>query len=275
MTVTAQQMERFAALCQPEIGSRQEHGGIGCLGEKILHALLKQYLEPNPAFHEVKIGRYVADIARDSEVVEIQTRSFSALKRKLAVFLPHYSVTVVTPISQIKWLSWIEEQTGEVTKKRKSPKTGTALDVFRELYHIREFLLHPNFQMRLLFLEVEEYRLLNGWGNGGKRGSTRYDRIPIRLLGEQFLGNREDYQHVLPACLPEPFTSADLARAARLSSNAASRAMNVFFSLQAVERVGKQGNRYCYRVSEEGNRMLPAPSSSSMNGEKSDKRERF
>ena len=189
MIVTAEQIERFSSLCQLGIGTKPRQG-IGCLGEKILHVVLKQYLEPDPSFHEVKIGRYVADIARDSGVVEIQTRNFSALKKKLAAFLPHYPVTVVTPIPQIKWLSWIEEQTGEVTKKRKSPKTGTALDVFRELYHIREFLLHPHFQIQLIFLEVEEYRLLNGWGNGGKRGSTRYDRIPIRLLGERFLRDR-------------------------------------------------------------------------------------
>ena len=273
MIVTAEQIERFSSLCQLGIGTKPRQG-IGCLGEKILHVVLKQYLEPDPSFHEVKIGRYVADIARDSGVVEIQTRNFSALKKKLAAFLPHYPVTVVTPIPQIKWLSWIEEQTGEVTKKRKSPKTGTALDVFRELYHIREFLLHPHFQIQLIFLEVEEYRLLNGWGNGGKRGSTRYDRIPIRLLGERFLRDREDYRQVLPVGLPEIFTSSHLAQAARLSPNSASRAMNVFFSVQAVGRVGKQGNHYCYRVLEE-NRLFGALSSGSVDGEKSDKRERF
>ena len=124
MIVTAEQMERFYSLCRLGIGTKPSRGGIGCLGEKILHVVLKQYLEPDPSFHEVKIGRYVADIAGDSGVVEIQTRNFSALKKKLAAFLPHYPVTVVTPIPQIKWLSWIEEQTGEVTKKRKSPKTG-------------------------------------------------------------------------------------------------------------------------------------------------------
>ena len=75
--------------------------------------------------------------------------------------------------------------------------------------------------------------------------------FPFVCWAERFLRDREDYRQVLPAGLPEIFTSSHLARAARLSPNSASRAMNVFFSVQAVDRVGKQGNHYCYRMPEE------------------------
>ena len=47
--------------------------GIGTLSEKTLHSFLKNYLEPDSSFHEIKVGRYVADIKKDGYITEIQT----------------------------------------------------------------------------------------------------------------------------------------------------------------------------------------------------------
>lgn len=55
-------------------------------------------------------------------MIEIQTRALYRLKPKLDKFLPFYPVTVVYPISYDKWVCWINEETGEITQKRKSPK---------------------------------------------------------------------------------------------------------------------------------------------------------
>lgn len=244
MSVTPEQRVRFAQACQ--WAQPEPPGGIGRLGEKTLHAVLKRYLEPDASLHERNFGRYVADIAREDGIIEIQTRNFFALNGKLACFLAHCPVTVAAPVAGVKWLSWVDVESGEVRPKRKSPKAGTALDLFRELYAIRQWLLHPRFSLRVLVLEVEEYRLLNGWGRGGKRGSTRQERVPVALLDDFVLHDARDYERLLPAELPTPFTSADLSRLARLSPAAASRALNVLTGIGAVERVGKQGNRYRY-----------------------------
>ena len=39
--------------------------GIGTLSEKTIHAVLKNYYEPNIDYHEVVIGKFVADIYKD------------------------------------------------------------------------------------------------------------------------------------------------------------------------------------------------------------------
>lgn len=143
--------------------------GIGTLSEKTIHAVLKHYYSSNPLEQEQKVNSYVADILIGSHIIEIQTRNFNTLRRKLEAFLPYYEVTIVYPIAHIKWLRWINESTGEISAKRKSPKTGTKYQVFKELYKIKSYLDHPNLHLRIVLLDVEEYRLLNGWSQDKKR----------------------------------------------------------------------------------------------------------
>ena len=61
---------------------------IGTLNEKSLHAALKEwYALPGDRF-EVAVDGFVADIVRGEQLIEIQTRSFPAMKRKLRRLLP-------------------------------------------------------------------------------------------------------------------------------------------------------------------------------------------
>ncbi|WMC92706.1 hypothetical protein [Kineothrix sp. MB12-C1] len=41
------------------------------------------------------------------------------IRTKLEVFLERHPVTVVYPIPHTKWLIWIDEETGEFSKKEK------------------------------------------------------------------------------------------------------------------------------------------------------------
>ena len=61
--------------------------GIGTLGEKVLHAIIKSYYEPDEEFQEVSVNSFVADIKRGDEIVEIQTTSFNLLNKKLEKYL--------------------------------------------------------------------------------------------------------------------------------------------------------------------------------------------
>ena len=107
--------ERFLAACDRIIHTEHIENGIGTLSEKTVHSVLKNYLEPDTTYHEIKTGRYVADIRTPDGIYEIQTRQFNKLRNKLEAFLPEYSVTVVYPIPHIKYLRWIDGQTGEIT----------------------------------------------------------------------------------------------------------------------------------------------------------------
>ena len=221
-------------------------GGIGTLGEKTLHAVLKHYFEPDTAKHEIKIGSFVADIVTESGIIEIQTRSFDKLRKKLAVFLETTQVTVVYPIPKTKWLLWIDEDNGEVTKKRKSPKRGSIYDSVYELYKIKSMLNHLNLRFCFVLIDMEEYRYLNGWSKDKKKGSTRCDRIPIDIVEEVHINNIADFLKFIPDELDSQFTTKDYVKTARVNLRTSQTALNILHHIGIVRRVGKQGNMHVY-----------------------------
>ncbi len=248
MSVADCDKQLFHAACEKVMRQQCPQKGIGTLSEKTVHAVLKNFYETDPAHQEIPVENYVADILRDGEIIEIQTRSLNAMRRKLDCFLSHYPVTIVHPIIHTKWICWINEQTGEVTKRRKSPKTGSRYDAFYELYKIKMFLNHPNLHLCLPLIDAEEYRLLNGWSTDRKRGSTRYDRIPTALVDEIYIGSTGDYQCMIPDTLPTEFTAKDYAKESHLAIRYARTAVNVLRHVGAISFVRKQGQEYVYRV---------------------------
>lgn len=236
----------FQQACQKIIHQHTEQNGIGTLQEKTMHAVLKNFYESDPLYQEIPVENFVADILRDNEIIEIQTRGFNKLRRKLDTFLLYYPVTIVYPIIHTKWLYWIDETTGEVSKKRKSPKRGTLYDAIPELYKIKTYLPNPNLHLCLVLIDAEEYRLLNGWSNDRKKGSTRYDRIPTKLVEECYIGCTADYQCLIPEGMEPDFTSRDFAHAAGIPLSYAQTALTILHYIGLVERTGKKGRSYTY-----------------------------
>jgi hypothetical protein len=217
------------------------------MGEKTLHADLKHHFEPDITKHEIKVGSFVADIVSNERIIEIQTRSFDKLRKKLTEFLKSHSVTVVFPLPKTKWISWIDESTGETTKKRKSPKQGSIYDAFHELYRIKPFLKHSNFHLCIILINIEEYRYLNGWSEDRKRGSTRYNRIPLEIVEEIHFRNKMDYLQFIPNSLKEGFTSKDYKLATGINFRSSQTGLNILHDIGVVTRIGKQGNLYIYK----------------------------
>lgn len=239
---------RFEQAKQKIIGMNRERQGIGTLGEKTIHAVLKNYYAPDCEMQEIPIENFVADIFTGTEIIEIQTRSFNVMRRKLDTFLKQYPVTIVHPIPRIKWVSWIDEETGEASPKRKSPKKGNPYQAFVELYKIRPFLKNENLHFKFALIDMEEYRLLNGWSRDKKRGSERFDRIPLEFVEEVCIDRREDYMQFVPFDLPEPFTSREFVKCAKIPMRLANVVLLILTDLSVVTRVGKQGNCYLYEL---------------------------
>jgi len=237
----------FQQACEAVIGQAKTQNGIGTLKEKTVHAVLKNYYAPDPNDQEIRLEGYVADIYKQGEIIEIQTRNFNTMRKKLEAFLPLYDVTIVYPIAATKWLCWIDEETGELSSKRKSPKKGSLYEILPELYRIKMFLGHPHLHFILTFINVEEYRLLNGWNHTKKRGSTRHDGIPTQLVDELYLSTPSDFECFLPETLPESFTTKDMNLAAKIPQGLASLCLNLLFHLGVIERIGKKGNAYLYK----------------------------
>lgn len=242
--------KRFEEIRNKVIGVERERYGIGTLKEKTLHAILKDYYAPDKDMQEIPIDGYVADIYTGTEIIEIQTALFNRMRNKLDCFLPNYPVTIVYPVPQIKYLYWIDEETGECSKPRKSTVKGSVYRAFYELYKIKNHLSDPNFKLCFPLLEIEEYRLLNGWSHDRKKGSSRYDRIPRTLLGEIRFERIEDYVQLIPYDLKDPFTAKDFGKAIGEKKEIASNVLHILNHLQVVERCGKAGNSYLYHVVE-------------------------
>lgn len=274
---------RFEHAINRVVGLNREQMGIGTLGEKSVHAVLKNYYAPNVDFHEVPIEGFVADIFTGTEIFEIQTRSLDALRRKLAAFLPLYPVTVVHPVAREKRLIWIDPESGEADAPRKSPKHGTPYQAFLELRKIRQFLCEPNLHIRIVMLDMDEYRLKNGWGPDRKNHGGRYDKVPTLLVEEISIDRREDYMQFVPYALADApdekqaggeivknvamkrdgrieefsssneakirsgqFTAKDFAASVKIPIKQARDTLLVLTEVGVVERVGKDGQSYIY-----------------------------
>ncbi len=236
---------RFEASCARIVGRKYERDTIGILGEKTLHAVLKDFVESDATFHEQRVEGYVADVFRDGEIIEIQTRCLDRLLPKLKAFLPLYPVTVVYPIPATKYLSWIEED-GGVSPLRKVAKKGSFFDAGRELERILPFLAHPNLSVLLLLVDMQEYRLRNGWGKDKKRGAERHDRIPTALADRLLLNTASSFAALFPPTLSSPFTRKDFRKAIKGGPKNPLALLHVLCEMGVVKRCGKRGNALLY-----------------------------
>ena len=247
---------------------------IGTLREKRLHAAVKLYLCPDESCHErpaaallpedgedraAQKRRMVADILMDGQILEVQTGGFFPLKEKIGWYLSHTDcrVTVVHPIPAVKYLSWIRPEDGEILSRNKSPKRGRVKDVAKELYWLSEFIGNPRFSLRILLLELEEYRMADGWGRDGKRGSNRYERFPTALLGDVTLLSPADYAaYFLPPALSSPaadgtyplFTAAVYAKASGIRGRACYAVIHLMEKLGLIREDEAVGRSRGYRA---------------------------
>lgn len=253
--ISNKEKTRFENISFHIMGRVKESNGIGTLSEKTVHAVVKKFYEEDEKFHEIKVGRYYADICSDTnknkkymtDIVEIQTANFNKLRVKLDYFLENKSVTIVYPIPYRKTLYWVDPTDGKVSKGRKSPKKGSKYQAFKELYKIKNYLINPNLHIHILLMNVDEYRFLDGWSSDRKKGSSRSDRIPMELYDIIKIDSIQDFEKLVPDMDEEVFTFLEYRKAAKITDALARVALNVLTYTETVERIGKKGNTILYK----------------------------
>jgi hypothetical protein len=118
------------------------------------------------------------------------------------------------------------------------------------LYKIKDYLTNPNLHLKLVLMDLDEYRLLNGWNESRKRGSTRFDRVPIGIRREVSIDQVEDYLQLVPYELGEVFDTRAFAGAAHIGVDTARQVVNILNYVGTLSRVGKKGNSILYSVNE-------------------------
>lgn len=223
-----------------------ERYNIGTYKEKKLHIIMKHYFEPSNDYHEVPYNGYICDIKREDRITEIETSGFSGLSDKLAAFLPDCRVNLVYPIPHIKYVSWIDPETGDISKKNRSPKKCGVYDALFEMVRILPHVTDPNLTVTAVLLEVDDYRMLDGWSRDRKRGSHRLERMPTDICEIISFKTNADYAALIPEGCRDGFTAAEFAKAAKISKRHIYGVLKVLEARGVIRREGKQGRAVLY-----------------------------
>ena len=226
----------------------REKDKIGLLQEHTLHRVLKFYLSMDEIFHEIKIERMYADVVLDNHIYEIQTKSFNLMRKKLEVFLQNHDVTIVYPMALNKTI-YLTNEFGELISVKKSPKHANPLEIFWELYKIKNFLLDKNLHFKILMLDIDEYRIEKEKTWKSRKGFERDNQVPKMINHIYDINSSNDFKDMLLKYnLKEVFTSKDFSKSTHLTIKKATTALNVLTHLNVVERIGKERNSYLYKI---------------------------
>jgi len=227
--------------------------GLSTYREGSLHATLKDlYTRPGDRVEE-SVDGYVVDVVRDDELVEIQTASFSSAARKLRRLVTNHRLALVHPIASERWLVRVDAD-GVVTDRRRSPKRGLPLDLFHELVAFPELVAHPNFRIELVMIREEELRgpVPDGARYRYPREWWRLDRRLLEVIETIRVDTPADLLGLLPADLPETFTSADIAAASRRTRHLAMRTAYCLQRAGATRCIGRRGRAQVYEATSGG-----------------------
>lgn len=225
-----------------------ENASIGIQKEKILHKIVKYYISQDPSNHEVKIGKYFADVMVDNNIFEIQTQGFDKLRKKLDSMLLTNQVTIVYPTCRVKQIYSINEY-GEYVKKSKSPKKGTPFQILVEMYKIRSYLNNPNLTFKILYLDMDEFREIVPKKHIKSKGYVRYKQIPTNFIKEYNLKEISDYLDILNefSC-PNEFTTNDFSKCFKISKSKSSSAILVLEKVGVVNLKAKLGRKNLWEI---------------------------
>jgi hypothetical protein len=221
---------------------------VGTLREKPLHAALKRWYAEDGDRVEVPVDGFVVDLVRGDLLIEIQTRGFSSMKRKLATLLDlGHRVRVVHPIPVKKWIVRADGDGAELGRRR-SPKHGAAVDVFAELVSFPELVAHPGLDIEVVLIHEEEERRHDPTRAWRRKGWVVEERRLIGVVDALAITGPDDLAGLLPEGLPQPFTTADLAAALGRPRRLAQQMAYCLRHAGVLTADGSRGRAVAYRA---------------------------
>lgn len=187
--------------------------------ERSLHASLKKHFCPNEDMHEIKMGRFVADACDGKTIFEIQTGNLAPLSKKLNFYLENtdFDIVVVRPIAKNRRIFWLNEL-GEVEKAPKiSPRHESIANGIADLLYVKELVGNGRVSFCFAIMEIDEVRLLDGYGKQKKIRATSADRIAGEIYDIKYIRNENDIRRELFPLLPDKdFTREELSKLLKL-----------------------------------------------------------
>ncbi len=238
----------FASLCE-EYGAGYYNGNIGTYNEKRLHLILKHLASQNADDHEVKLGKYVADVFNGKEIFEIQTGSLYPLKKKLDYYLSEteYQITVIKPFIASKRIVRVDRDSGEVIRCKRSPKKAGDAELYSELNWISNYLCNKRISVIALFIEADEYRYSDEKVRYRKSGKYDSELFPRGILDVKEISGRESLEHLLNGC-PDIFTAKEFATLHKLKGRPLYAALNILCELSLLKKEKNKNGTYEYSI---------------------------
>ncbi len=235
-------------------------GGIGTLGEKQMHAAIKRFICPDTACHEIKLDtavtngektkrrRFVADILKDGNVIEIQTGRLAPLHDKIAWIIENtaYNITVIHPIAESKWVNVLSSK-NEIERRYRSPLKGRISDIACELYSIKDFIDSPRFSLVILMMEAEQYIKNTAKTARSRPRYKKYELIPVNLLSATVFSSIEDLKQLIPDSLCSEFTVKQFSKESKIRGMDAYSAVHSLCDFGLLEACGSIGRAAAYR----------------------------
>ncbi len=220
--------------------------GIGTLNERPLHAALKDwYARPGDRV-EVPVDGYFVDIVRGGLLIEIQTRSVSKIRRKLASLVERHPIRLVCPVAQEKFIVRLSADGLSVLGRRRSPLRGRVEFIFDELVGVAHLLSHPNFSVEVLLVREEELRHPDPSVNWRRRGYAVRERRLIEVVESRLFSAPSDLASLLPSTLPDPFTARMLSDALHLPLRLSQRMVYCLRETNVLTLAGIHGRSRLY-----------------------------
>ena len=222
---------------------------VGTLRERPLHAALKAWYAGEGDGIEVPVDGFVIDIVRSDLLIEIQTRSFSSIKRKLTTLLESHKVRLVHPIAVEKWIVKPATETSAATR-RKSPRRGSPHDLFAELVSFPHLVAHPNLSIDVVLIRAEEEWRHDGTHGWRRKGWVVEERRLLEVIEVTSIDSPNDLVDLLPGDLSQEFTTADLAAAMRSTRRLAQQTAYCLRHAGVIDTADKRGNALVYSIAE-------------------------
>ena len=246
------QKELFENLCAAESYRTCDidmDSGIGIYNEKRLHRILKSTFCQREDCFEVKVGKYIADIAIDDKIIEIQCSPLRLLRKKLEYYLEEtdYTVLVVHPIIVKRTIIRAERESGEILRVRTSPKKIDEWNVLANMYSVADLFASDRISLQIMFIEAEEYRYSEAV-RYRKKGKYDSELFPTKLKNSILLSGKDAYRRFLPTELNGcEFSAAEFTPYTRLRGIDVYSALNSLAALGLLKR-SKQGRNVRYEM---------------------------
>ena len=110
--------------------------------------------------------------------------------------------------------------------------------------------MSENIRIRLICLEAEEYKYLDGWDKTKHKGATRVERIPTALLDDVCINSIREYRNFFPDALFGEFCALDFSKTIKRTPRYSYPILRLFLELGVIEHIRTDGRKFIYKKTE-------------------------